>query len=421
MNGDWRKENCIQYYKSAPGALEDNDLIYQKVVATILEVYVSSRPLVFPRHRWTGSDVSIDWIGAMESCHSLFSMVYTKFLSLLAGVACHQSPLGDRDAQASLGAPPAIDVEAEPYGHQEQDYVEFGASHAHQEDNTASDYAAQMAKDRKLSKAWLETKPFGNLMIIRTVIQPLLELLYSQFELNSPEWEIAEQAKATVVDDTPVQHITPNRQYKVTIAASQVLEEKFFSKLSHLLSCKDHWKYLPLEKFTTKTRCTILKLLSKAGCAVHQVYADPHTHFPVAMFNMLQQPLLARELRSKPSCVKDSWSKKMTDIHQNWFSELFKLELTLQASLLSTDITQIEARHASVRRQLVMRSTQVKTMTMNSLGSEWVFQQVRRLKSSLAKKCVKPAAKAALSLKLYSIPPNMNLPSILFNSVHCLD
>ena len=84
MNGDWRDHKNIQYYTDKVDSLTNEDLVVQWMTSVLLEVYLCRKPFVYPRHRWTGADRSLDWVGSLESCHGLFTATYTHFLKLLA-------------------------------------------------------------------------------------------------------------------------------------------------------------------------------------------------------------------------------------------------------------------------------------------------------------------------------------------------
>ena len=98
------------------------------------------------------------------------------------------------------------------------------------------------------------------------------------------------------------------------------------------------------------------------------------------MFQLVQDRSQAQRLRQAPDCVKDPWTLHMQEKHADWGSTEFQHILLLHWALGTTNISQIEVRHASVRRHLVAKSTQVKRMRFQSVGAEWVCQQVRRWK-----------------------------------------
>ena len=71
----------------------------------------------------------------------------------------------------------------------------------------------------------------------------------------------------------------------------------------------------------------------------------------------------------------------MSELYEDWSTPAFKQILLLHCLLSGTDTSQIESRHASVRRNVIGKSVQVKKMSFEGLGAHWIFQQLRRWKS----------------------------------------
>ena len=389
MNGDWRDHKHIQYYTDKVDSLQNKELVLQWMTSVLLEVYVSRKPFVYPRHRWTGSDRSIDWVGAMEICHGLFTATYTQFLQLLAKPSTSRA--SHPPATVNLPVPEA-EVDDGDHGFapfpmagdadlevDETDYPDPDMPHA------VVDHAALLAKDRWHAQQWISGGILANLHIMRTVLEPMQEMLTAQFHLNSSEFELEQQAMAC--QQGPGEGV---RHFMLTKAASQEIEKNFFAKITTLFNDPGKWSHLPDPALTTKNNCKIFRLLSRSGCLVHQLYAHNHTIYPTKVFRLLHEPHMAHEVQPQDpqSCLLDPWSSKMAVEHADWSSPLFRSVLLVHCALCATDISSIEARHASMRRHLKGRSVQVSPMSMLSLGSQWVFQFVRRQKVQVGKKVV---------------------------------
>ena len=78
-----------------------------------------------------------------------------------------------------------------------------------------------------------------------------------------------------------------------------------------------------------------------------------------------------------PKCLLDSWTKKLKALYPSLEGDEFLYVLETIAKLLKVDITNVESRHASVRRMLVSRSTQTHPMSFGDLSGQWLFQQLR--------------------------------------------
>ena len=79
-NGDWRAQQ-VQYYVGAHlESQADRDSILTHLTSGLLTALLSSRPGLYPRHRWTGCDLATDDLGIIAACHSLLSTIYRRFV-----------------------------------------------------------------------------------------------------------------------------------------------------------------------------------------------------------------------------------------------------------------------------------------------------------------------------------------------------
>ena len=78
----------------------------------------------------------------------------------------------------------------------------------------------------------------------------------------------------------------------------------------------------------------------------------------------------------------DTWTLVMQEQYPDLRGDDFLATLTLHAHLQSTNISNIEAKHASVRRQLTARSVQTWALKMPTASAEWLCQHIRRGKLS---------------------------------------
>ena len=66
--------------------MADRNAIFTRLTSGLLTALLSSRPGLYPRHRWTGCDLATDDVGIVEACHSLPSTTYRRFVNR-AGLA----------------------------------------------------------------------------------------------------------------------------------------------------------------------------------------------------------------------------------------------------------------------------------------------------------------------------------------------
>ena len=377
------------------------------VAATLIQVYCHRKPPLFPRHRWTGSDQAMDWIAGLESCHGLFRPVFARF-----AVLCGQGGEASNAVHANVVRQASTVIRAGEDQAEEGAVTDSGVGLARPDSadrdlNSATELAAKIAQDRKLALDWLESKPHAALLILRTSMQPLIDLMSSQLHVASADFEIQQQSKLCGGGGLGSSCSQRGRDFRLTLAAHQQLEATLFTRVRQLFFVPSVWRSLPESALLTSTRCTIMRMLSRMGCIVHELIRHPHSLFPWCMFQLVQDSSQAARLRGAPDCVKDPWTLHMQEKHPDWTSNEFKHILLLHCALGTTDISHIEARHASLRRQLVAKSTQVKRMRFESVGAEWVCQQVRRWKldAGVAQKRVKVRVSMAEQDLTYLPPP----------------
>ena len=129
---------------------------------------------------------------------------------------------------------------------------------------------------------------------------------------------------------------------------------------------------MPEGAWDVSMRCLIFRLLARQGAAIHQQVSSVHSKFPVKMFALLKHPECAEAITATPKCVRE-------------LQEL-RTVLALHCWMQPTNISQIEARHASIRRTLVNKSVQVRPHAFADASAAYLFQDVRRCLRSMRSK-----------------------------------
>eukprot|EP00971_Amphidinium_carterae_P170973 3388267-Amphidinium_carterae.1 len=104
-----------------------------------------------------------------------------------------------------------------------------------------------------------------------------------------------------------------------------------------------------------------------------------HQTYPMKMFLLLnpdpeQSAAVARQLEKDPACVKDLFAQKLQAECEGYSNTMAAHILASIALMQSTDIAAVESKHASIRRQLVTKSTQTHPMSANDASLQWGFQ-----------------------------------------------
>lgn len=391
-NGDWRAPRVQYFVPATPGATEDKAAIREHLVAGVLTALCASRPEVYPRSRWTGCDVATDDLGIIEACHGLLSGTYRRFIASFGS--------GGGQARPSPTTPPQSDVAHAPLALEDvaQAMPVLQAGEEPEAPSAATllgpdrqadpgaelDWAAANAAFRRDAAEWLQSKPFGKIVLQRLLMEPLRRLLSSQFKVASAQWDKEQQCiVAQALERGEVaQH--SSRQYRLAIAASGHNEEAVRRHVQDLWLSGEKWALLPLESHHVGFRSLAFRSCSRLLCAVHQLLVVPHRKFPVRLFALLEDASLAGSMLNTPECLLDPFSLDMKKRHPSWEGEEFMQRLVLCGLLMWKDTSSIEAKHASIRRLLTAASVQTHTQNFQELAAQWLFLQCRNRMDSAA-------------------------------------
>eukprot|EP00971_Amphidinium_carterae_P334193 6469322-Amphidinium_carterae.1 len=161
-------------------------------------VFLPRRPDTFPKHRWTGGDAAIDFMGRLESVHHLLSLTFEKY------VATFQKPMfkqmGSSDTSAGMAMELVQDMGEAILTLDEALGGDAAAKLACHEGAIAEDVGeggespAQHAHDRKVALAWVRTKPHDTLILLRQAVEPLRVLLSQHFAMSGESFEVRQRA-----------------------------------------------------------------------------------------------------------------------------------------------------------------------------------------------------------------------------------
>eukprot|EP00971_Amphidinium_carterae_P288283 5723167-Amphidinium_carterae.1 len=235
-------------------------------------------------------------------------------------------------------------------------------------------FAAQNARDRDIASKWVGEDPWPTILLLSLAHEPLDVLMQEEFFVGSHEFEEQQREKMMRAS---LDGEGSGREYRLGIAAMGSLEKKFFEALGELFNGQQAWKLFPESCATLSFNGAAFILLSRLGCCVHQYVAWPHKQFPCKLFRLLAEPEAAGELSVVPDCLKDRWSQEF----QKCFPSLSGSEcmacLQAHGAFQRHDTANIESLHASIRRQVTMRSCQVWPVALRQVSAEFLLQCYR--------------------------------------------
>ena len=253
--------------------------------------------------------------------------------------------------------------------------------------------AAENAKVRQRALEWLQSDPLPYMLIARNVLMPLQRLQRQHCLVGSAAWqreELAKEATGLLAGGTELA-----RTFPIVVAAEGVLEEQCETKIWRLLSEPLLWSLLPPASWTAKIQSKAFALLSRAGGLCHKELARPHAMMPFSLFTIIRHSHMAQSLKQTKVCLRDPFSNAFLQDNDLETQET-RQKLLLIAKILSTNISEIECRHAALRR--LLWRVQAKATDVENLASAWVAQRYRRrVVAVLTEACERASEKAASS------------------------
>ena len=372
VNGDWRKTD-VEYLVPLGQPLPPREEIAELMVQTLVTVLCGSRPHIWPRHRWIGSQEACCDIGLLCCVHGLLLPSYKLLLQRLSHTQA-QTPKVDPHVHATVLLPLVADdaTHLDPA----DEHVAPRDPHEARAVET-EDWAQKNAKERALAWQWISKDAFPDVCLLKLVLDPLTELLGGQLQLSGESWDIHQQAllaQSMLQGDIPLF----KRSLRLLEAGNGTLENKFFQHIQGLYTNKNTWQFFPNKVCKNNLKVNAFKLLSRAAGSVFYLFALPHQHFPFVLFKLLHDPHLGQELAESPDCLKDSWSLSMQKQFPGFIGEDFLQVLACIAHSQTTDISTIESRHASIRRSITSKSLMTWTYGVTSASADWLCQNFRR-------------------------------------------
>eukprot|EP00971_Amphidinium_carterae_P351152 6491941-Amphidinium_carterae.1 len=379
FNGDWSLMDKLQYVwdhqKGPPPSAESiKSMMIDAANATLLR----AKPRLWPRHRWTGFLESCASMGLLMACHGLVFGAYTRFLGVPSGASASIAKLepsgildggqlSSLDLRAVLEKDSARQATTDIFGSTPLEGIGGEAA-------GTSTYAALHAKDKRIAEEFFKSHPWPRLLLCIVGLQPLNHLLSKHFELSGLGWQREQETQAMT---SRLQGKQVCRKYRLQIAATLELEQNFFKGLDSLFNDASVFALMPTAWCTMQMRAYGFKLLSRIGALVECTLAARHRRWPIKMFSILGDSSLGPTLASEPDCVRDKYSKHLLSLYPNFLGEECLAVLAMQASEQKLDVAMVESLHASIRRQVMLKSCQTWTAGLRQISCEWLLQCYR--------------------------------------------
>jgi hypothetical protein len=172
------------------------------------------------------------------------------------------------------------------------------------------------------------------------------------------------------------------------------LEHAAMTDLYNVSSVSSRWEVFQLDNRTVGFRNTCFKLYSSLGCGIAAKHTRVHSKFPTQAFTWLGAAHGLQSEYDRHLCKKvfGPWCEAFCDFwmkHGGLDSRGCQADLAVTSVLLQEDMGEIEANHASIRRELMLLSTQTNACDFMDLSDRFVLRCCRRQPESYGVRPVK--------------------------------
>eukprot|EP00971_Amphidinium_carterae_P026880 530208-Amphidinium_carterae.1 len=406
--GDWRKSSELEVYV-APGLSYDEAELRMLVIKGIVVALASRVFAKYPRHRWTGCDISTDQFGLLESVHALGSSTI-KFMK--AGKGHYQ---GKPDSSDMMSSDVAANLSAQDLTHVDDEEVpaigvgmpDSSTMQENTEGGNEFGYAALNAKYFNSAHAWLQTNPLGHVMLLRLCMTPLVKLLSEYLTRGGEDWQVQQLASHCQQGGAGPTSLTSSFMAYIALTSEQV----FFKSLVELLesSC---WGFLPCHVFTIKMQNLAFKMISRMGALIWQLLVVPTQLCPLRIFRLLlAKSVTEKYLQRLPVCMQCPLTKTLLKHYgNNLLSEDMLMILRALAEQQRCETVQLEWGHGRVNRLLSVQRQHTHAPSLEYLNARFVAQKYQGRVANLKKRGSKVPCAVASEQDMAAHDIDKNLP-----------
>ena len=244
---------------------------------------------------------------------------------------------------------------------------------------------------RKSAVAWVSSGfMLTQSIIVKVVFGAVQEMLHSGLRIAAAEWEFTEMFKAAAGHP---------RKTLLGVSSSHELEDEAERSLRRLFYDTEFWTRIiaPLHR-TQVAQHMVFQIFSAIVCCLRFYVRDIHANYPTATFRWLyhQDGISA-------ACAAAGCTTRFDRFTRTWVefwrasdgldSAAARADLASACILAFQDNAPIEARHATIRRELLSLSMQTRPTNFVDLSCRHVLRRIRQTD--------------ALERRYYEVPPTV--------------
>ena len=293
LNGELRSPEICHYTTTGKTRAQ----ILREFEVWVTPALVPGRCEVFPRSRWVGADLAVDFAGLLAAHHNIFGDLVARWITTHAAGSKQQPQATTAAASASAvsaeprqgwaglalldgswtlpAAPvvpgPTVDeaegqVVSEPA-------VALDAARADEAAKDEQSWAAFNKSMKDKAKAWAASAPGAALCMMRTVMQPVFHLLFQNIYMFSSAWEDEQQLRSSKGEE---------RAFRIVEEYMGRHTKKFFEEIGALFHAR--MQGLPSEALTLQVRSLMFRILSRTGSCAHRLLDAATKAYPFKLF-----------------------------------------------------------------------------------------------------------------------------------------
>ena len=385
LNGDVREKGTVVHWTLSR---VDRTQVLEQFRLFVVPALVPTICPLLNRSRFLNFLESIRWVGLLASHHDLFAELMARYYG--TSVAPLQAQQDKERPHASYGR---LSWEAladrisqshqafgqEPRASADMDFTaELTSQHVVDTENW--DWGEYNKATREKAAKYAASSVGDMLLLISVVTAPLVGLMTSLVYLASEKFESDQDARAA-------QGLV--RTSRIFQFANGELQEEFVQDLNVMYHEMPIW--LPSDLHRTSVKVLVFRMMSRAGCIMHQLAFAFHRSSPYILFTGT-----CRDVLNLKPCLQDQLTAFFVEQfpdEEALMSTKSQTMLAALASQIQIDILGVESRHAGSRRVVNARSVQTWSLAAANLSAEWTTRQhvIQRAKFQVTRPQEKPA------------------------------
>ena len=380
LNGDITDLKTVTFWSPFPISRSH---YMQQFKHFAIPALVSSVCPTFPRSRWHGGHLAVNWAALLQCHHGLLTPLLQKWANQQITIPRritqnHSEQPCSRTNQTgwNFDTPSGNRVHVDPNGGFPTWYDPESISFQEPMFETGStgdfDWAAWNRAQKKKAAAWATSNNLDSiLLVMRLSMTGPMRMMFSFLKLAGEQWETEQEHRMS--QGFP-------RTYRIVDAARHIQMNAFWKELCSILFREHH--EICYDGATRTLRALFFRLLSRVGCAAEQLIGVRRKSYPFALFRVLSHEcdpnVAAAAVFADPPCLYDELTRRLLhkfDTPEKLSSPEARAVLLALARMMHLDISQIEAQHAAVRRVSTLMSVQTHKSAFETVNAQFIIRQ----------------------------------------------